>query len=991
MMEQQKKSFPAIVAEELIEQLKAGTAPWQKPWRPGIPFLPMNPTTGKRYKGVNAVRLLGQSRGDSRWMTYKQAKSLGAQVRKGETGTRIMFWQFYEERENDRGEKERVKLERPRVSSAVVFNAEQIDGLPEQKPTPPDWNPVERAENIMALSGANIKHIGENRAYYRPDTDSIYLPEKNQFASSDAYYATALHELGHWTGHESRLARDLAHPFGSTEYAKEELRAEIASMILGDELGIGHDPGQHAAYVKSWINVLENDHLEIFRAAADAEKIHAHVLNFEHVQVLDFRQEQKAKQEDNAMKAEPKTPLANELEQRMRDFDWSYDNSDDAGVGRRGEQEFHSIMDDLRKLAADDPATAASLWDSYARYKARPEFLPQTEAKARFEFVREVVVGEHYERIDTPDKALNFARDAKQVLVELMVQTRDRFRAKTYDEMPLADIELENKLHDMFKPNTTYDWHMLFYKPSKADKAAIDAIVTTFDWRVAQLTAAEKAAIDAEVDAIVDGETVAETETRQLPRTERYYINVPFTEKDEAKELGARWDKPAQSWYVPPGVDVTAFGKWAKEHPEIPAAPTKTDTAEKKPSRVYLAVPYDERTAAKAAGAKWDKEAKCWYVGIKTAEQSEKIKRWLPDNRTAQQDPAMTPREEFAEALVSLGCKVGGEHPIADGGRHRIEIEGDKRGEQSGFYVLHLDGHPAGYIKNNRTGADMKWKAKGYVLDEKAKAKLNAEAASKLAERRAEQAKAHEASAERVSKQMAHLLPITGKKRTPYLENKGIAAHSGIYTDKDGQKTYVPAYDANGKQWTMQYIQEDGTKRFAKDSRKEGCFHPVGGMDALKSAPVIMIAEGIATAASLAEAIGQGTVAAFDSGNLKAVALALHAKFPDKPIVIAGDDDRHLEKTQGVNPGRVKATEAAKAVGGQTVFPVFAPGEQQGDPKGFTDFNDLAQKSALGVEAVRRQVGAVVAAAQQRRAEKVVEQIKTEPKPEQKRRAARIG
>jgi putative DNA primase/helicase len=116
-------------------------------------------------------------------------------------------------------------------------------------------------------------------------------------------------------------------------------------------------------------------------------------------------------------------------------------------------------------------------------------------------------------------------------------------------------------------------------------------------------------------------------------------------------------------------------------------------------------------------------------------------------------------------------------------------------------------------------------------------------------------------------------------------------------------------------------------------SRKEGCFHAVGGLDALAKAPALVIGEGYATASSLQQTLGFATVAAFDSGNLLPVAKALHAKFPDKPILIAGDDDRHLEATQGINPGRSKAEEAAKAVGGKALLPIFAPGEQAARPE----------------------------------------------------------
>ena len=114
---------------------------------------------------------------------------------------------------------------------------------------------------------------------------------------------------------------------------------------------------------------------------------------------------------------------------------------------------------------------------------------------------------------------------------------------------------------------------------------------------------------------------------------------------------------------------------------------------------------------------------------------------------------------------------------------------------------------------------------------------------------------------------------------------------------RDGQNTYIPAIDANGKLWTMRSVQEDGTKRLAKDSRKEECFHPIGGFDAIARAPALVIAESYATAASLSEALGFSTVAAFDSGNLPPVAKALQARFPDKPIIIAGDNDQHLEAT----------------------------------------------------------------------------------------------
>jgi putative DNA primase/helicase len=290
-----KKPFHEVVAQELIRQIEAGTAPWQKPWNAdgGIGGMPINPTTGKRYKGINAIHLLAQGHSDPRWLTYKQATSLDAQVKKGERGTSIQYWKFEDTRTktdeagrpvldaDGKAVQERFKLENPRVFYATVFNAEQIDGLPPLVTPKLTWDPVERAESILANSGARILHSPSDRAYYSPARDEIHLPLQGQFPSARNYYATALHELGHWTGHESRLKRDLQYPFGSEGYAREELRAEIASMVLCAELGLPHDPSQHAAYVANWVDVLKKDPLEIFRAAADAEKIHALAMSFE--------------------------------------------------------------------------------------------------------------------------------------------------------------------------------------------------------------------------------------------------------------------------------------------------------------------------------------------------------------------------------------------------------------------------------------------------------------------------------------------------------------------------------------------------------------------------------------------------------------------------------------------------------------------------------------------------------------------------------------
>lgn len=150
--------------------------------------------------------------------------------------------------------------------SAVVFNAGQMSGLPpiEQRLVFPEWERHELAEAIAANSGVSIVYQNGDRVCYSVQADRITMPERGQFPTADRFYGVQLHETVHGSGHPSRLGRDLMHPFGSEMYAKEELRAEIASMMLGETLGIGHDPAQHVAYIDNWIKALRSDPREIF-------------------------------------------------------------------------------------------------------------------------------------------------------------------------------------------------------------------------------------------------------------------------------------------------------------------------------------------------------------------------------------------------------------------------------------------------------------------------------------------------------------------------------------------------------------------------------------------------------------------------------------------------------------------------------------------------------------------------------------------------------
>jgi len=297
-MANERKPLFQQVAERLIEQLEKGTSPFQRPWNEDTSVeMPYNPTTEKKYRGMNSLWLSMQGYADPRWMTFKQAQAKGWSVEKGAKGILINYVKTHGtvklKDENGRpimdgdgkqktGEE---KLERPIITSAHVFNADRIKGIPPMERTERQqeqkWEDMKRIEKLVRNSGVSIRH-GGNHAFYNPVTDRITLPQKSQFEGGDKYYATLMHEMGHWTGHGSRLDRNILNSFGTTEYAKEELRAEIASLMIGADLNIGSDIAGHASYVKSWIAILKDDPFELYRASADAQKIRDFILEFEH-------------------------------------------------------------------------------------------------------------------------------------------------------------------------------------------------------------------------------------------------------------------------------------------------------------------------------------------------------------------------------------------------------------------------------------------------------------------------------------------------------------------------------------------------------------------------------------------------------------------------------------------------------------------------------------------------------------------------------------
>ncbi len=269
------------VTDRILEMLDKGTVPWRHPIRGGAGGdWPKNLESRRPYRGVNvfllAVTSWMKGYGSAFWMTYRQAAASGGNVRKGEKSTMVVFWKQYDTRDKVTGDPKRV----PVLRYYNVFNAEQCEGIkpPDAPPEPAaPFEPIGEAERIVAgyAGGPVIEHAGA-QAYYRPSADLVRLPEPGRFLSREFYYATAFHELVHSTGHSKRLDRGLdkdLQPFGSPDYSREELVAELGSAFLCAAAGISPPTiEQSAAYIAGWRKKLSDDRKLIVAAAGAGQR-----------------------------------------------------------------------------------------------------------------------------------------------------------------------------------------------------------------------------------------------------------------------------------------------------------------------------------------------------------------------------------------------------------------------------------------------------------------------------------------------------------------------------------------------------------------------------------------------------------------------------------------------------------------------------------------------------------------------------------------------
>jgi antirestriction protein ArdC len=290
MAKNERQSLYGEVTNRIIAELEEGRVPWVQPWDAArCPVtMPHNGVTGRVYSGINVLILWAAGTGggyaSQRWLTYKQAEKAGGNVKRGEKGTVICYADRFtpsDEAQKAQSE-ERDALTVAFLKRFTVFNIDQCEGLaiaPADAAGVPD--PVManlEADAIIQRSGADFR-IGGREAYYAPGEDFVMVPPQVAFPDPINWYRTALHELGHWTGHTSRLNRDQSGRYRSAKYGREELVAEMASAFMCASLGITPTV-RHGDYIGAWLAVLREDEKAIFRAASAASKAADYLLAY---------------------------------------------------------------------------------------------------------------------------------------------------------------------------------------------------------------------------------------------------------------------------------------------------------------------------------------------------------------------------------------------------------------------------------------------------------------------------------------------------------------------------------------------------------------------------------------------------------------------------------------------------------------------------------------------------------------------------------------
>lgn len=889
-------NYISKLSGKIIESLESGKIPWRPEddrFKEGMrgynPHLPYNPTTGNLYKGNNMLGLMVEGRDDPRWMTFKQAQEKGAQVRRGEKGTQIQFFthskMVVEKDEEGKpildedGKKQykAITLGRPVSVVHTVFNAEQIDGLPplDKQVEKPTFDPLEqqaRLDKVFENSSVRIEEKEAGKAYYSPKQDLIVTPPVSYFKSAEAHMGTKLHEYAHSTGHESRLDRDLKHPFGSEGYAREELVAEMSSLFLSAEFGVFNDlndhPKSHTQYIHNWITILQDDPAAIIEATRAAEKVVQFTLERERTPEIEIEQSQSNSYNDQDQASiETGQVISSDIELAV-----PFSEKDEAkalGAKFNFTKKLWYAPAGLDQDQADALANRWGIEIDNVQSQEDPPNAPSVEKND--ESQGQAISGTGAQKID----------------LEATFQS-------AVDELPELKYLAERFDINGVKPGTQlapygcqYDQEKeTWYIPPGATDFAVNENlklwVKVHDW-AKDITFSDNLFISAQEMAAIETNAELESPTsKSTTLADRVDIAVPFSEKDEAKALGARWDSAEKTWYAPAGLN--------------------QDQADQ----------LIERFSEQKENAPMKDTTRVW------------------DHSNAE--------DNFRAACEAEGLIIPTR--IIAGQRQRVDAISAADGQvkkNAGSYIFFDDNRPSGSITNfaGASGEPIRWTNNGVPVQSQEQRIEQQKAYQEKIEQR-DQARENQYAEK--AKDAERILGYCKEATNDfsYLQRKGVEAHAGVKFNERYNNLVIPMHSIEtGELTSFQTIKEDGRKSSFKGGRMKGSGFLIGNEPA--AGEPILIAEGYATGASLHEATGLSTLVAFGEMNMAVLA---EAKAETNPVIVCGD----LQEQGGELVPSYRTEKAVQEMQAKSlqVSVTSPPGDLLKGGKG-SDFNDLAQ------------------------------------------------
>ena len=902
MSEEQAEATPKKNAEqhftddfisEIIEAVRNNTAPWQQSWPSGL-IAPYNAVKGNTYSGRNAVRLFfqGLRRGytDPRWATAHQIKEMQGHIRKGEKGTGILYYGQRIVIEDD-GTEKMLGV----VRHYYVFNIEQTnlpvlqrEALREVTPDLPAFAELLTIHNPRMAPGEPM---------YDPNTDTIRMLDKGAFTNDGEYYSAFFHEMGHWTGHESRLNRDLTHPFGTPGYAREELVAELSSFMLSLEHGLPFSPKQSHAYLQGW---AERTGQELEDALRQGFKDATAAKNFIDAPLRERQQEREQQVElatpltsrDEAETAPEKgravqTETTQEYQPKHGDVVRTYYTR----TGKIGAEVRISISHHETR-----PICYHYIGKWGAASGVTPEELSKEDAKWRTTR-RGITI------VDGPAAAIAFGNASLTITANEKNTERKVSSATTAAEQSAATAAPEAE-----QAATT------------AEQSAEPAAPEAEQVAPAAEQSAEAAAPDAE-QATPEAEQSAETAAPEVEQA------APVAHKPDVRETSAttmtsKTSKSAEDAVVQAYVAERFDKLFRRAYDEQAMVAEVMETR-----RVYLAVSWDERHEAKALGAKWDKKNSCWYALNKSLlPPLQKFNRQPGDYQRAGSGDSL---EDLRAMAASMGLDVE-RFDTTPNVWHRVPVEG-RRTTIDGAYKIwrNADGVTGATVKNLVTGETRTWSDRGARRDPVPDIVQRAAQLNREEQIQAQDQVRVQLNIMRGQDALAayKMLP-DARGDEPYFARKHMTSSHGIKRLEDGTMVIPLINGERVGEWagtpkdrylglvSLQTIAPDGTKMLMKQAAKSGAYFPIGSPAARAVPTHIVLAEGIATAEAAHQILAGGdrrvlAIAAIDAGNLVHVASTLQQMFPAAKKIIAVDNDLGTEQKHGKNSGIVAARAVA--------------------------------------------------------------------------------